>query len=67
MLPQSHQDVVKNFMKMKCRLIVGPKYGQQVEIERFYQYLCHLFTTHDVLDEEEKAEVMYRNYLQSPL
>lgn len=36
-------------------------------LDEYYQYLCHLFKTHDVLDDEEKIEVNYRNYLQSPL
>jgi type II protein arginine methyltransferase len=26
-----------------------------------------MFRSHDTLDEDEKAEVSYRNYLQSPL
>lgn len=36
-------------------------------MENYFQYLCHVFKTHDKLDEEDKIEVSYRNYLQSPL
>jgi protein arginine N-methyltransferase 5 len=36
-------------------------------MENHYKYLSHLFSKHDELDEEDRAEVNYRNYLQSPL
>ena len=36
-------------------------------LERHYNYMTYLFTTHDKLDEENRYEVTYRNYLQSPL
>ena len=29
--------------------------------------MCHLFDSHDALDQEERIEISYRNYLQSPL
>lgn len=37
------------------------------DLDSYYQYLCHVFKTHDTLDSEDKIEVAYRNYLQSPL
>ncbi len=36
-------------------------------MDNHYQYICHVFKTHDKLDEEDRIEVSYRNYLQSPL
>jgi type II protein arginine methyltransferase len=36
-------------------------------MENHYKYLCHVFSKHDELEEEDKLEVSYRNYLQSPL
>ena len=36
-------------------------------MENHYKYLCHLFSKHDELLPEDKLEVSYRNYLQSPL
>jgi len=62
-LPQAHQTVVKNFMKQRCRFIIAPKFGQQEEVTKHYHYICFLFSSHDTLDEEEKQEVTYRNYL----
>jgi hypothetical protein len=37
------------------------------KMDDHYDYLCHLFKTHDTLTEEDRVEVSYRNYLQSPL
>ena len=36
-------------------------------MENYFSYMCHVFKTHDKLDEEDRIEVSYRNYLQSPL
>ena len=54
-------------MKQRCRIVIAPKHGQQEHVAKHYNYLCFLFASHDTLDEEEKQEVSYRNYLQSPL
>lgn len=29
--------------------------------------MCHLFRSHDTFDEDDRIEIGYRNYLQSPL
>lgn len=36
-------------------------------LDEYYQYLCHIFKRHDVFDDDDRIEVQYRNYLQSPL
>ena len=54
-------------MKSNARFVIAPQYAQSDDLTKHYQYMCFLFQTHDLLDEEEKQEVAYRNYLQSPL
>lgn len=53
-------------MKQQVRMILRARHPND-DIEQYKQFICHVFKTHDVLDEEEKIEVNYRNYLQSPL
>ena len=53
-------------MKKKANFILKGKHPND-DLDKYYQYLCHIFKTHDELDEEEKIEVNYRDYLQSPL
>lgn len=66
MLGKLHQDTCKSLMKQNIHFILRGKHPDD-DLDKYYQYLCHLFKNHDVLDEEEKVEVTYRNYLQSPL
>lgn len=65
-LSERHSDVLKEFMKIQCRFILAPRHPNDV-MENHLKYLSHLFSKHDELDEEDRAEVNYRNYLQSPL
>jgi len=53
-------------MKQNVNFILRGKHPND-DLDNYYQYLCHIFKQHDVLDEEDKIEVNYRNYLQSPL
>ena len=53
-------------MKQQVKFILRSRHPND-NIDPHYQYLCHLFKTHDHLDEEDKIEISYRNYLQSPL
>lgn len=53
-------------MKQNVHFILRGKHPND-DLDKYYQYLCYLFKNHDELDEEEKIEVNYRNYLQSPL
>jgi len=43
-------------------MILSPKFPTE-NLERYYQYLTHVFANHDKLDEENRIEVGYRNYL----
>ena len=65
-LSKKHQEVVKAFMRQQCRIIFKSRHPND-SLGDHYGYLCHIFKTHDKLDEEDKIEVSYRNYLQSPL
>lgn len=48
-------------------MIVRPRHHND-NLQDHYQYIIeYLFKTHDTLDREEQVEVVYRNYLQSPL
>lgn len=61
-LSKAHQEVCKLLMKKKAHFILKGKHPND-NLDDYYQYLCHLFKNHDVLDEEEKIEVSYRDYL----
>ncbi|CDW76653.1 protein arginine n-methyltransferase [Stylonychia lemnae] len=65
-LSKAHQETFKWLMKQNVNFILKGKHPSD-DLDKHYQYLCHLFKNHDVLDEEEKIEVSYRNFLQSPL
>jgi protein arginine N-methyltransferase 5 len=53
-------------MKQQISFIFKARHPND-SLDHHYQFLCHIFKTHDKLDEEDKIEVTYRNYLQSPL
>ena len=54
-------------MKIQARLILQPKHPQDA-LEHYYSYLQFVFKNHEqAMDEDMRAEVQYRNYLQSPL
>lgn len=54
-------------MKMQCSIIVKPRNATE-NLNDYFQYIGnHLFQNHDKLDKEERLEIDYRNYLQSPL
>ena len=53
-------------MRQQIRIIFRSRHPND-SMENHYQYICHVFKTHDKLDEEDRIEVSYRNYLQSPL
>ena len=65
-LSKAHQELCRTFMKKKSHFILKGKHPSD-NLDEYYQYLCHVFKGHDSLDEEEKLEVPYRDYLQSPL
>mmetsp|Transcript_41063 Transcript_41063/g.39565 ORF Transcript_41063/g.39565 Transcript_41063/m.39565 type:complete len:191 (+) Transcript_41063:467-1039(+) len=65
-LPKAHQSICKEFMKNNVRFVLRGKHPND-NLEGHYQYLCFLFRNHDKLDEEQKQEVSFRNYLQFPL
>jgi protein arginine N-methyltransferase 5 len=65
-LSKKHQETCKRFMKQQTRFILRSRHPND-SINDHYQYLCYLFKNHDNLDQEEKIEINYRNYLQSPL
>jgi protein arginine N-methyltransferase 5 len=65
-LSKKHQDACKEFMKSQVKFILRSRHPND-NLDNHYQYLCHLFKNHDTLDEEDKIEINYRNYLQSPL
>lgn len=49
-------------MKQKVRIVLRGKHPND-DLDQFYQYICYLFKNHDQLDEDERVEVNYRNYL----
>jgi hypothetical protein len=49
-------------MKVQTRFVLSPKIPNE-NLERHYNYLTYLFAHHDILDEEARIEVQYRNYL----
>lgn len=49
-------------MKIQVRMILAPKLPNE-NLERHYNYMTYLFSNHDKLDEENRVEVSYRNYL----
>ena len=54
-------------MKSQCSVIFRPD-DLESEVEDYLMYLARdLFGAHDELDREERIEVGYRNYIQSPL
>jgi len=63
---QKHAKICKEFMKIQTRMILVPNLPNE-NLERHYNYMTYLFANHDKLDEENRYEVTYRNYLQSPL
>jgi len=65
-LAKKHQEIVKAFMRQQCRMILKSRHPND-NMEQHYGYLCHLFKTHDQLSPDDRIEVSYRNYLQSPL
>lgn len=65
-MSKKHQECIRAFMRQQVRVIVRSRHPND-SLESHYQYLCHLFKTHDQLDEDDRIEVSYRNYLQSPL
>ena len=65
-LSKKHQELVRALMRYQVRIILRTRHPND-SVEHHYVYLTHLFKTHDKLDEEERIEVTYRNYLQSPL
>ena len=65
-LSKKHQQVCKYLMRLQVRFILRSRHPND-NLDHYYQYLCHMFDGHDSLDQEEKIEISYRNYLQSPL
>jgi len=65
-LSKVHQKLCKEFMKIQARFVLQPRHPSD-NLEKQYNYLTYLFSTHDTLDAENRQEVSYRNYLQSPL
>ena len=54
-------------MKMQSSVILRPNCASD-NLNDYSQYIAnYLFKNHDQLDKEERQEVDYRNYLQSPL
>ena len=58
--------IAREFMKNQVRIVLAPRQPNE-NLEKHYNYITYLFATHDNLDEENRQEVCYRNYLQSPL
>jgi protein arginine N-methyltransferase 5 len=65
-LGQQHAEIIKTFMKIQCRIVIQPRHPNDCW-DKHFKYLAHLFSKHDCLEPEDKVEVGYRNYLQSPL
>ena len=65
-LSKKHQEVCKEFMKQQSAFILRGRHPTD-NLDQYYQYVCYLFKNHDKLDSEDRIEVNYRNYLQSPL
>ena len=65
-LALNHQLIMKQLMKQNVNFVLRGRHPSD-DLDSYYQYLCHMFKTHDKLDGEEKIEFSYRNYLQSPL
>lgn len=61
-LSKKHQELVRALMRYQVRIILRTRHPND-SVEHHYVYLTHLFKTHDKLDEEERIEVTYRNYL----
>ena len=53
-------------MRQQCRIIFRSRHPNDT-VEDHFNYICHMFKTHDQLSQEDRIEVGYRNYLQSPL
>lgn len=65
-LSKKHQETVRAFMRQQCRIIMKTRHPND-KTDDHYNYITYLFKTHDKLDEDDRIEVNYRNYLQSPL
>ena len=65
-LPESHRNIVKEYMKVQTRIILQPRHAEDV-LTKYVSYLTFLFANHDNLSEDERGAVSCRNYLQSPL
>jgi hypothetical protein len=61
-LGNHHSKIAKEFMKLGTRMILTPRFPTE-DMEKQYNYLTFLFSKHDKLDEENRCEVTYRNYL----
>jgi protein arginine N-methyltransferase 5 len=67
-LSKRHQSTVKQFMKMQAGIVLKPRHQSSNVIDHMKYVAEYLFKNHDeTLDEEEKIEVPFRNYIQSPL
>ena len=53
-------------MKIQARFVIEPRRNNDV-LDNYYNYLSHLFNTHDDFTEDTRANFSFRNYLQSPL
>ena len=61
-LGKLHTKICKEFMKIQSKIILSPRFPNE-NLEKHYNYITYLFSNHDTLDEENRAEVTYRNYL----
>ena len=61
-LSEAHAKIFKEYMKTQTRFILTPRHPNDV-LDRHYNYMTYLFSQHDKLDDEDAAEVSYRNYL----
>jgi len=61
-LSKLYAKICREFMKIQVRMILAPKLPNE-NLERHYNYMTYLFSNHDKLDEENRVEVSYRNYL----
>ena len=53
-------------MKIQARFVLEPRRNNDV-LDNYYNYLSHLFNTHDDFNPDMRANFSFRNYLQSPL
>ena len=58
--------VAREYMKVQARMILAPRLPNE-NLDRHFNYMTYLFANHDKLDDEDRHEFTYRNYLQSPL